>query len=89
MPSTAVQFVNRQTRVTTAALLLLYLTTAYRDRCEIFLDIFYTPWPEALDCDRLVDSPDPRVCVGYREAHEPPDLGGGTLTLLAILSFCV
>ena len=52
--------------------------TAYRNRCELFLDIFYTPWPPELDCDRLQDSPDPRVCVGYKEAHEPPDLGGET-----------
>ncbi|KAK7500859.1 hypothetical protein BaRGS_00007739 [Batillaria attramentaria] len=52
-----------------------FIPPSYRDRCEIFLDIFYTPWPEALDCDRLPDSPNPNVCVGYKEAHEPPDLG--------------
>ncbi|PVD38673.1 hypothetical protein C0Q70_01292 [Pomacea canaliculata] len=51
------------------------LCQATRDRCEIFLDIFYMPWPEALSCDRLPDSPEPGVCVGYSQAREPPDLG--------------
>ncbi|KAL8571852.1 hypothetical protein ACOMHN_033379 [Nucella lapillus] len=39
------------------------------------MDIFYAPWPEALACDRLPESPDPHVCVGYREAHQPVQLG--------------
>ncbi|KAL8616871.1 hypothetical protein ACOMHN_041790 [Nucella lapillus] len=51
------------------------LCQAYRNRCEIFLDIFYHPWPQGLDCDRLPDSPDTRVCVGYAEAHRPPEIG--------------
>ncbi|XP_076459153.1 atrial natriuretic peptide-converting enzyme-like [Babylonia areolata] len=51
------------------------LCKAYRMRCEIFLDIFYHPWPPELDCDRLPDSPDPRVCTGYAEAHRPPEIG--------------
>ena len=51
-------------------------SVAYRDRCEIFLDIFYQPWPKELICDKLPDSNDSNVCVGYKEAHYLLELGG-------------
>lgn len=72
--------ISSVSRCTTGAAPVTPLTisplAATRDRCEIFLDIFYMPWPEALSCDRLPDSPEPGVCVGYSQAREPPDLGG-------------
>ncbi|XP_041364277.1 atrial natriuretic peptide-converting enzyme-like [Gigantopelta aegis] len=51
------------------------LCKAYKDRCEIFLNIFYHKWPNALNCESLPDSSDPSVCTGYKEAHEPPEFG--------------
>lgn len=38
-------------------------------KCDFFLNVFTLSWPSSpfLSCDRLPDSPDPEVCVGYRE----------------------
>ncbi|KAI8793915.1 Atrial natriuretic peptide-converting enzyme, partial [Biomphalaria glabrata] len=45
----------------------------FRDKCEIFLDIFDISFPKHINCSDLPDSPDPNVCVGYQEARELDD----------------
>ncbi|XP_055875628.1 atrial natriuretic peptide-converting enzyme-like isoform X3 [Biomphalaria glabrata] len=49
------------------------LCQEFRDKCEIFLDIFDISFPKHINCSDLPDSPDPNVCVGYQEARELDD----------------
>lgn len=46
----------------------------FKKSCEIFMDIFWDPWPEDLHCSDFPDSPDPKKCIGWKEAHEPPEI---------------
>ena len=41
------------------------------------MDIFWDPWPEDLHCSEFPD--DPSSCIGYYEAHEPPEKLGKIL----------
>ena len=50
------------------------LLAEFKARCEIFMDIFWDPWPKDLYCSDFPD--DPRKCIGYREAHELPEKQG-------------
>ncbi|KAJ8318946.1 hypothetical protein KUTeg_004037 [Tegillarca granosa] len=50
------------------------LCSNFQDRCSMFMEIFHSPWPEALNCSQFPDSPDTTVCIGYEEAHEAPPL---------------
>ncbi|KAL4240966.1 Transmembrane protease serine 2 [Mactra antiquata] len=50
------------------------LCNAYKTRCSIFMDIFWYPWPSQLYCDILPDSANTSICIGYKEAHEIPEL---------------
>ncbi|CAL1527987.1 unnamed protein product [Lymnaea stagnalis] len=47
------------------------LCQAFRDRCQIFFDIFEHAVIANISCSDLPDSPDPTVCMGYHEAREP------------------
>lgn len=44
------------------------------------MQIFYTPWPDGLDCKHFPDVDDPEVCSGYKAGHEPPTIGGDFYT---------
>lgn len=48
----------------------------YKKNCFVFWEIFSNPWPKNLDCSSLPDVNDTTVCIGYQEAHEPPDVKG-------------
>ncbi|XP_050391621.2 atrial natriuretic peptide-converting enzyme [Patella vulgata] len=50
------------------------LCQTFRDRCELFMEIFNHAWPKDLNCTLLPDSPDTNVCIGYKEAHEAPKI---------------
>ena len=54
-----------------------FISTDFKARCEIFMDIFWDPWPEDLHCSEFPD--DPSSCIGYYEAHEPPEKLGKIL----------
>ena len=53
------------------------------------MDIFWDPWPEDLHCSEFPD--DPSSCIGYYEAHEPPEKLGkilGSNPVVAIYAEC-
>ena len=43
--------------------------TEARRKCDFFLRVFSLKWPKSsfMNCDKLPDSTDPEVCVGFRE----------------------
>nr|XP_022319359.1 atrial natriuretic peptide-converting enzyme-like isoform X1 [Crassostrea virginica] len=50
------------------------LCEEYKKNCFVFWEIFSNPWPKNLVCSSLPDVNDTTVCIGYQEAHEPPDV---------------
>ncbi|XP_056018072.1 atrial natriuretic peptide-converting enzyme-like isoform X2 [Ostrea edulis] len=50
------------------------LCEEYKKNCFVFWEIFASPWPQNLTCSSLPDVNDTSVCIGYQEAHEPPDI---------------
>jgi hypothetical protein len=48
----------------------------YKKSCFVFWEIFTSPWPKNLTCSSLPDVNDTSVCIGYKEAHEPPVVKG-------------
>lgn len=48
----------------------------YKKNCFVFWEIFALPWPKNLNCSSLPDVNDSSVCIGYKEAHEPPEVKG-------------
>ena len=49
--------------------LITFPTTEATRKCDFFLKVFTLKWPSShlLDCNSLPDSPDPEICVGFRE----------------------
>lgn len=50
------------------------LCQAFKERCQVFVEIYRYRWPKYLNCSQLPDVDDENVCIGYKQAHEPPDL---------------
>ncbi|XP_052689027.1 atrial natriuretic peptide-converting enzyme-like isoform X1 [Crassostrea angulata] len=50
------------------------LCEEYKKNCFVFWEIFALPWPKNLNCSSLPDVNDSSVCIGYKEAHEPPEV---------------
>ncbi|RUS73665.1 hypothetical protein EGW08_018571, partial [Elysia chlorotica] len=42
----------------------------FKQKCEMFFGIFNFAWHTKLNCSALPNSPDPAVCLGYKETLE-------------------
>lgn len=65
--------------------------TEARKKCDFFLRVFSLKWPESsfMNCDKLPDSSDPEVCVGFREHQLLVMKSQGKLILLLLLSLLI